>query len=88
MSFKWRMQVMSNDGKRLFKESEEDFFPSPGLALRGYAGNHEIKVNGIVWDKLAELVRIAAVIMTLELPDSDELIKTGWQVIALPKQGN
>ena len=82
MSFKWRMQAMSNDGKRMFKETNEDFFPVPGLALRGYAGNHEIKVNGVVWDKAAELVRVATVIMTLELPDSNELSQSGWQVVA------
>ncbi|MEV9185127.1 hypothetical protein AB0081_26520, partial [Klebsiella pneumoniae] len=81
----WRMQALSNDGKRMFKETTEDFLPPMGLALRGYAGNHEIKVNGVVWDKAAELVRIATVIMTLELPDSNELAQAGWQVVAPPK---
>jgi hypothetical protein len=85
MSYKWRMQAMSNDGKRMFRDTDEDFFPYPGLALRGYAGNHEIKANGIVWDKSSGTVKIAAVIMTLELPDSNELAQFGWQIVPPPK---
>lgn len=85
MKFKWRMQALSNDGRQMYRDTGEDFFPIPGLALRGYAGNHEIKVNGIVWDKSSETVKIAAVIMTLELPDSTELAQSGWQIVAPPK---
>lgn len=83
--FTWRMQALSNDGKRMFLETNEEFFPIPGLALRGYAGDHEIKVNGVVWDRKDKRVKIAAVIMTMELPDSSELAQHGWQVVQPPK---
>jgi hypothetical protein len=48
MSFKWRIQAISNDCNRMSKETAEEFFPVPGLSLRGYAGNREIKINVVV----------------------------------------
>ena len=82
MSFKWRMQAISNDGKRMYKEVVEEFFPYLGLALRGYVGSHEMKVSNVVWDGSVRLARISTVIMSEVLPDSKEFEELGWQVIA------
>lgn len=80
MSFKWRMQSFSNDGKTMYKDVTEEFFPYLGLALRGYVGNHEMKISNVVWDKNVELVKVSTVIMSNQLPHSNEFIELGWQV--------
>jgi hypothetical protein len=56
------------------------------MALRGYMGDHEVKVNAVVHDRKATMFRVALAWMSADLPDSNELQHCGWQKIAVPQQ--
>jgi len=81
--YRWKLNILANDAKRMFAEIEEAFIPYPGLALRGYIGDHEVKVNAVVYDRNSKLFRVALSWMSADLPDSAELMHYGWQKLVV-----
>ncbi len=87
MTYKWKLNILSNDAKRMFAVVEEDFIPYPGMALRGYIGDEEVKVNAVVFDRSIKTFRVGLSWMGIEVPDSTAMVQMGWQkLVAQPPQ--
>ena len=84
--YNWRLNILSNDAKRMFANVVEDFIPYPGLALRGYIADHEVKVSAVVYDKASKLFRISLAWMSAEPADSNQLTQLGWQKLVVQQQ--
>lgn len=85
MAYKWRLNILSNDAKRMFANVQEEFIPYPGMALRGYIGNEEVKVNAVVYDRSQQNFKVALSWMGMDVPDSVVMMQMGWEKLAVPQ---
>jgi len=81
--YEWRLNILSNDAKRMVAAVEEEFIPYPGMALRGYIGDHEVKINAVVYDRNTKSFKVALAWMSADIPDSLELQQYGWQKLVV-----
>lgn len=75
----WKLNILSNDAKRMYSTVSEEFIPYPGMALRGYIEDHEVKVSAVVYHRASKVFHISLAWMSIDPMLSEAMLENGWE---------